>query len=239
MPTRFVSRPSALLGAVMALAAVAAPAGAGLLEPGQTGGGEAFRLNLDDPSFDGETLATRTLTRQIEEIDTTTGETIRVTITLTNSVVRESATGRLAFHYSVSGAQNNATVDFENLDVIGFAGFATDVFSNESSLTDARSSRSEDGDTVGFVGDESWGADFVVRTDVTDFDEGGTAVVWASFQTGDFAGSPDKFPSFNTFAPAAGDPGPTPNPIPLPPAAWAALSTMGAFGAFKKLRRRG
>lgn len=36
----------------------------------------------------------------------------------------------------------------------------------------------------------------------------------------------------------ADDPGPTPNPIPLPPAAWAALMTMGGFGALRKLRRR-
>ena len=35
------------------------------------------------------------------------------------------------------------------------------------------------------------------------------------------------------------DTGPGPTPVPLPPAAWPALATAGAFGAFSRLRRRG
>ena len=51
----------------------------------------------------------------------------------------------------------------------------------------------------------------------------------------DPAGGTERFPQFDTFRPAAD--GGEPNPIPLPPAAWAALATMGGFGAVKALRR--
>ena len=237
MHTRILSWPPALVVAAVVALAAAGSARAGLLEPGQAGSGEAFRLDLDDPSFAGDTLATETVTRDVFDVDRVTGETIGVTVTLTHSVVRE-ATGQLAFHYRVSGQQVNATVDFENLDVSGFAGFTTDVFSSERSLTDAGSDRSADGNTIGFIGDESWGADFVVRTDAREFEEGGAAVIWASLITGDPVGGSEHFPSFNTFRPAADDAGPQPNPIPLPPAAWAALATMGGFEAVNRLRRR-
>jgi hypothetical protein len=210
---------------------------AGPLAPGQTRGGDAFRLDLNDPSFAGQTLATRTITQDVTDVDTVTGEMIGVSITLTHLVVRETATGNLAFHYRIAGTQDNATVDFENLDVTAFAGFTTDVFSDETSLTDAGSRRSADGNTIGFIGDESWGAAFVIRTNATGFEEDGTAVVWASFQTGDPAGGTQRFPSFDTFRPTA-DGGPGPTPIPLPPPAWAGLATAGLFGTLRRLRRR-
>jgi hypothetical protein len=209
---------------------------AGVLAPGEQRAGDDFILNLDDPSFDGETLATRTTPFEVLRADTETGETIGVTGAVTSAVIRESATGRLAFHYSVTGTEVGATVDFENFFVTGFSGFATDVFSSETSLTSGRATRSADGDEIDFVGDESWGADFVVRTDATAFEEGGGARILASYQTGSPEGGSDAFPSVDAFRPAADGPGPV--PIPLPPALWAGLATMGTFGALRIARRR-
>jgi len=237
MCTRRIFTAVPRLAAAAVLLALSASVNAGILEPGQSGGGEDFILNLEDPRFDGTVLASRTLPFEVIDTDTLTGEQIGVRGTLTHSVVRQTATGRLAFHYGVQGTQVNATVDFENFYASGFRGFLTDVYSDETSLTTARSTRSADGNEIDFVGDESWGANFVVRTDATEFEEGGRARIWASFQTGDPAGGTERFPQFDTFRPAADDGGP--NPIPLPPAAWAALATMGGFGAVKALRRVG
>jgi len=83
--------------------------------------------------------------------------------------------------------------------------------------------------------DEESPAHLVVRTNATEFAQTGTATLIAAFQPdGEFQQIP-----FTAFAPAADDPGPTPNPIPLPPAAWATLATVGGLGAAKRLRRRG
>lgn len=234
MYTRFISRPSALLAATLALTAVAAPAGAGLLEPGQTGGGEDFVFRADNPSFAGETLESTSTPFELTRVDDT-GRTQFFRGTFNHRVVRESQTGRLAFHYEFLRGASNTELDFENFIVRGFASFTTDVFSDQTNQTQARASRSADGDEIDFVGDETRPAILVVRTDATDFEDGGNATLVAAFQPD----SVNQGQSFNTFAPAADDPGPTPNPIPLPPAAWAAFSTMGAFGALKKLRRRG
>src|SRR5687768_9043677 len=109
----------ALLFAAAALI-VSPTARAGVLVPGQQGGGEDFVLNLDDPRFDGETLVTRTTPFEVLTTDVDTGATIGVAGTLESSVVRESATGTLAFRYSVRGQEQNVTVDFEELAVSGF-----------------------------------------------------------------------------------------------------------------------
>ena len=213
-----------LVPAGIALAVAARTVPAAVLAPGQAGGGEAFRLDLNHPLFAGETLATRTLTRDLIEPDEATGQPIGVTISLTQNVVREAATGRLAFHYFVSGDELNATVDFEDLTAGGFAGFATDVYSDQTSLTDARSSRSADGGTVTFVADESWGGAFVVRTDATQFADGGTTTLWAQLQTGDPVGPRSRFPEFQTF-----------RPVPEPP--FLAPATGAAAVLLRRTRR--
>ena len=51
-----------------------------------------------------------------------------------------------------------------------------------------------------------------------------------SFITGEIRG---QFP-----ATAAGEPGPSPNPVPLPPGAWPAIATVAGFAAFRTLRTR-
>ena len=230
-----------LAGAVGLLLAVAVPARAGVLAPGQSTGGEAFRLaDPNAPQFQGDTLETVTL-----PIDITTagedGQPRFVRGTFTHKVVRESAGGTLAFHYQVDGTEQNEIVDFDDFFVTAFGGFTTDVFSDQEGGggVDASVSRSADGNEIHFLGAEDpFDGYFIVRTDATEYEDGGTARVLARFQTGVPSQSQDQFATFDTFQPLADDGGPTPNPIPLPPAVWAALSTMGAFGAVKKLRRR-
>ena len=239
MPFTSHVRPRPFLGAAVVVLALAAPAGAGILSPGQSTGGEAYRLtDPNAPQFAGETLETATL-----PIDITApgedGQPRFVRGTLTHKVVRESAGGALAFHYQVDGTSQNETVDFDDFFVTAFGDFATDVFSDqEGGGVDASVRRSADGNEIHFLGsEEPFDGYFIVRTDATEYAAGGAARILARFQTGVGSQDQDQVQSFATFQPTADDPGPGPNPIPLPPAAWAALATMGGFGAVKKLRR--
>jgi len=226
------------LVAAAALSATA-PARAGVLVPGQSTGGEPYRLT--DPNaaeFQGNTLETVTLPIDIA----TTGEDGQprfVSGMFTHKVVRESASGNLAFHYQVDGTQQNEIVDFDDFFVTAFGDFGTDVFSDQSGgSVDAGAIRSPDGNEIHFIGaEEPFDGYFIVRTDATDYEDGGTARILARFQTGVPSQSQDQFQTFETFQPAADD-GPGPTPIPLPPALWAGLSTMGVFGAIRVLRRR-
>ena len=224
---------------VTTLLVASSPLYAGPLAPGESGGGEAFVLDLNDPSFAGETVHSSTTPFEVVFDQPESGQDV-IRGTFTHLVIRESATGRLAFHYRLQETQEQGgTIDFENLFVDGFGGFTTDVYSDQVSLgSDA--SRSADGDVIDFLGDEEpFSGNFVVRTDATAFEEGGDVAVLARAQTGSPVGGSDRTLILGpTAVPAADDPGPTPNPIPLPPAAWAALMTMGGFGAIKKLRRR-
>ena len=236
MPSRILSvtrRFPTALAAVLALTALSDSARAGLLQPGETGGGEEFILDLADPSFQGETLASTSTPFEFNGTNSS-GEPVFFRGTFNTSVVRESATGRLAFHYQFLRGQSNQILDFENFYVSSFQGFETDVFSDQTSLSQGRATRSADGRTIDFVGDEENNANLVVRTNATAFAAGGTAALWGSFQPS----GGDETQTYEAFQPVADDPGPGPNPIPLPPAVWAALSTMGAFGAMSKLRRR-
>src|SRR5215211_7299489 len=56
MKIRNLPRLFVVATAAFVLTPVLAPARAGLLAPGQAGGGEPFRLNLAEPSFAGDTL---------------------------------------------------------------------------------------------------------------------------------------------------------------------------------------
>ena len=219
-----------LLTAVVLLA-LSASARAGLLPPGETGGGEGFVLNLSDPSFQGQTLASSSTPFEFNGTNSV-GDPVFFRGTFNHTVVRESS-GFLAFHYQFLRGPSNQILDFENFVVGNFGSFTTDLFSDQTSLTTARATRSADGNTIDFVGDEERDANLVVRTNATAFAAGGAAALVGSFQPS----GGDSTQSFDTFQPAADDGGPGPNPIPLPPAAWAALSTTGALVAFSKLRR--
>jgi hypothetical protein len=218
--------------------ALSLPANAGPLAPGERRGDDSMRLNLNDPSFAGSTLFSESTPFNIVFEQPEGGAANSVSGTFTHLVVRESATGNLAFHYRLEGDVIGGVIDFEDLIVSGFAGFTTDVFSDQDSFGIGVSERSADGDTIRFQGDEEpFRGNFVVRTNATEFEAGaGTAVLFATAQTGDPIGGPDRTFTFTTAAPVEGDDG-EPNPIPLPPAAWAALATMGGFGALKAVRR--
>jgi hypothetical protein len=88
-----------------------------------------------------------------------------------------------------------------------------------------------------------------IETDATEFNDEGTGEFRADAEfvvvdPTDPEGGPgqvglDATVTFEgLFQPFADDGGPGPNPIPLPPAAWAGLATMGGFGVIKRLRRR-
>ena len=161
-------------GAAAILLAFAAPAAAGLLDPGETGGGEEFVLDLADPSFQGETLASSSTPFEFNGTNSS-GEPVFFRGTFNTRVVRESATGTLAFHYQFLRGESNQILDFENFYASSFRGLQTDVFSDQTSLTQGRATRSADGKTIDFVGDEESNANLVVRTDATAFAAGGTA----------------------------------------------------------------
>jgi hypothetical protein len=217
------------------------PARAGPLAPGERRGDESMRLDLNDPSFAGDTLLSETTPFDIIFEQPEGSPPNSVNGTLTHLVVRESATGNLAFHYRLQGDVVGGVIDFEDLIVNGFAGFTTDVFSDQDSFGIGTASRSANGDTVTFQGDEEpFSGNFVIRTNATEFEAGaGSTAVLVRAQTGEPIGGPDRTVTLAaTAAPLADDGGPGPNPIPLPPAVWAGLATMGGFGAMKRLRQR-
>jgi len=234
MKIRNLPRLFVVATAAFVLTPVLAPARAGLLAPGQAGGGEPFRLNLAEPSFAGDTLTSSSTPFEFTAPGPDDPADLRfMRGNFNHKVVRESATGRLAFHYEVDRTESNTVVDFENLFVRGFEGWDVDVFSNQTTLTDSGAIRSADGDEINFIGDEESSGYFVVRTRATEFEAGASTSILASFQPS----GPDQTQTFDTFRPFADD-GPDPNPIPLPPGAWAALATMCGLGAAKRLRRR-
>jgi hypothetical protein len=151
--------------------------------------------------------------------------------TATSRVFRDAGTGGLAFLYSVSG-QSESIVDLDQVMLSSFASFTTDVFSNSGDFGVARSA---DGATLdfGFNAEGLGGNLFLVRSDATSFDENGSSFIEIDFVA---HGVKDRatFPSFQPLADDGGGGGP--NPIPLPPAAWAALATAGALGAAGKAR---
>ena len=223
-----------------AFVGTSAPLLAGPIAPGETRSGEEYLFfDVNDPRFAGDTVFSSTTPFEVvyEQEDGSDANFIRGTFT--HLVIRES-TGRLAFHYRLQETQQvGGAIDFENLFVDGFAGFDLDVFSDQDSES-GEVSRSADGDVLDFVGqEEPFSGNFVVRTNATAFEEGADISVLARAQTGDPIGGIDRTLVLGpTAVPAADDGGPGPNPIPLPPAAWAALATMGGFGAVKRLRRR-
>ena len=111
-----------------------------------------------------------------------------------------------------------------------FGSFTTDAY---FSVDDHSDSRSADGATLDYIFNvEDVDGRFLVRTDATAFAADGAFTVGMDFEPG--AGNDSA--TFAAHVPAADDGGPGPNPIPLPPAAWAGLVTAGLFGAGGKAR---
>src|SRR5688572_29977489 len=115
-----MSRSSLILFVLATMALTAqVPARAGPLAPGERRGDEAMRLDLNDPSFAGDTLLSETTPFEIDFEQEEGSPPNSVNGTFTQLVVRESATGNLAFHYRLQGNVVGGVIDFEDLIVNG------------------------------------------------------------------------------------------------------------------------
>jgi hypothetical protein len=174
--------------------------------------------------------------------------------TLTSTVVREAATGTLAFVYDVdfSGDAGADASEASVLTVGGFGAFATDVTGALDFESVILASRAEDaGSAVQLSSDDpglGGAPKLVVRTDATAFAATGTARFFAGDELAVL--TPDGLSLevaagtaevAGIFQPAADDGtgGGGATPIPLPPAALIGLATMAFAGAARRrsLRR--
>jgi hypothetical protein len=111
-----------------------------------------------------------------------------------HQVYRNRLDGTLAFRFGASGADaDRRVVDLEGMTAGGFGGFLTDV-----QITGQRFvQRSADGDTIGTQYSDSVSVGMFVRTDATEFAEGGKLTYDISFQPTSSGGSG----VFETFRP--------------------------------------
>jgi len=210
-----------------------AGARAGLIAPGETGSGHTF---LTDGPLTGTVVAERTVPYEFSAPDEVPDDpdvpaTLFARGTITSRVLRDDATGRLTFVYTGTQTATNSIVDLDALAVVGFAGFTTDVVTDQSGTL---VNRSTDGDaiTLSFDSSEDVNGLFVVRTNATAFKElaEGLAI--------EIAFQPDSTrvsQFFDTFQPAA-DAGPGPAPIPLPPAAASAIAAAVSLAMLRAAR---
>ena len=220
---------------------LATSASAGVVQPGQSASGRNEDAGLwplpDDTVWRGELLGEQSDTFEfigdaLESPDDLPDPAPFARGTFTSRVYRDVETGGLAFEYVLDQTEHAGVIDLERVSIRSFQSFVTDAyFSND----DHNVSRSADGASLDYLFNiEDVDGRFLVRTDAEAFNANGSFFVAMDFE-------PDRGTRNDTFAafqPTADDPGPTPNPIPLPPAAWAAVATVGAFGAGGKLRRR-
>jgi hypothetical protein len=117
-----------------------------------------------------------------------------------HAVFRSRIDGTLSFRFGASGADaDGRVVDLEGMSAGGFAGFLTDV-----QITGQRFvSRSADGDTIGTRYSDSVGVGMFIRTNATDFAEGGQLTYDVSFQPSGGGGSG----VFDTYRPVPEPPG--------------------------------
>ena len=205
----------------------------GVLAPGERGTGHTFML--DGPPA-GDVVAERTVPFEFTATDESPEDPANPVDhiargTITSRVLRDGATGHLTFVYQGAQTSTNSVLDLDAVAVVGFAGLATDVLTDQP---DPRVNRSTDGDaiTLAFDGPEDVEGLFVVRTDATAFkDLAEGLAVEIVFQPDGTRVS--RF--FDTFRPAADD-GPGPTPVPLPPAAWSAVAAGVSLAAVRALR---
>jgi hypothetical protein len=205
---------------------------AGLIAPGEIGSGHTFVL--DAPPA-GTVVAERTVpfefTAPPENPDPDNPVDHFARGTITSRVLREDATGRLTFVYQATQSSTNSVLDLDAVAVVGFAGFTTDVLTDQP---DPRVNRQADGDaiTLTFDGPEDAEGLFVVRTNATAFKELAEGLaIEIVFQPDGTRVS--QF--FDTFQPAA-DAGPGPAPIPLPPAAASAIAAVISLASIRAAR---
>jgi hypothetical protein len=244
---------SSLVSSVCAAAFALTPvvAGGASVTPGQT-------VEVDGSDFQlpaGEKLAEKTIDFTLNFALPAGGDTANppptTTGSLTSSVFRSTTGGGLVFVYDLDLDRETDYADESSvLTVRSFGNFATDVTGVIDAQQGIRVQRSADGSALfgDNPGEGLGGAPvFAVATDATAFDGSGSGSfeAFAEFVVGG-PGFPDgaeqmglgaRFDFTGLYQPLADDGGPGPNPIPLPPAAWAALATAGMFGAGARLRR--
>ena len=247
MVTRFQTA-LRLSGFAVALAVAPAIASAAPVAPGVSVevDGSGFALPM------GEKLAEKsinfTLLFELPPGATSSDPAPSTSGSLLNTVYRGPG-GGLVFVYDVDFDNETQYADEVARFTVGsFAGFATDVTGLFEPSQRLPVMRSADGATITATQGEGLGDGPIVaiETDATAFNEGGTGEFFADAE---FVVSGPGIPGGSVldelsttvsftglYQPTADDPGPTPNPIPLPPAAWAALMTMGAFGAGSRAR---
>jgi hypothetical protein len=242
----------------VAVLAVSSAAMAVPVAPGQS------TTTRDGPEFQmpaGELLAERSIAFTLTVLEVPEGMTAEpdpgepsaqpsTTGTLTTSVRRATDGTGLVFVYDLDLENDIGFADeLARLTVGSFAGFSTDATGEIGEANGFEVSRSADGATVRAEVGEGLGGDVImaIETDATEFDDGGSGEFSAlaeyvlrdpndpSFSDQVVLGATVTFDD-GLFQPVADDG--EPNPIPLPPAAWAGLATMGGFGAIRKLRRR-
>ena len=236
----------------LALALVPAFVAAAPVAPGQSV--QVDNMGLPVPLPAGPKLAEQTvpftLNYNLPAGVTTADPTPSTTGSLTQSVFRNTSTGGLTFVYDMTVQDEDLYVDeISRLTVGSFGTFSTDVTGSSSRHTSVlNASRSADGATITSLASEGLGGAplLIVDTNATAFDRSGTGTYFADAEfVVPVAGLPGEFQQTDLnatanltglFQPAA-DTGPGPTPVPLPPAAWAALLTAGVFGAGSTVRR--
>jgi len=214
------------LGAVQSFGGVLAPGGSGL----GTSFESAFFPLPPDTEWKGELLDQRSESFEfVGEVGEGGEPAPSIAGTFTSSVYRDLGTGGLAFVYSLEAPPTGAIVDQERASIRSFENFTADVFySRDEFAVD----RSADGASLDFGFNlQGVEGDFLVRSEATAFDANGSFFLEIDFEPSGVA----RRDTFVAFQPAADGPGP--NPIPLPPAGWAALVTMALYGAAGRLRR--
>ena len=253
MSTRSIA---AAVTAGVSLLALTTPARAGVVHPGET----VVVNDLDLTMPEGDVLALSVLPFSIVyeagvggsfvEFGGTAGGT------LTNTVVRDSATGTLTFVYDVDFAGEGGADASEAsvLTVSGFGAFATDVTGTLDFESVILASRPDDDASAVQLSSDDAGLGgapkLVVRTDATEFAATGIARFFAGDELAVLTpdGSSLEFAAgtaevSGTFQPAAADEGGGAGgtPIPLPPAALTGLAGLGAMCAARGMSwvRRG
>ena len=203
-----------------------------VLSPGDEAA-ELFRLDPDSPDLAGEVLAELSAPYEFMAIDSEDPTRVGLSRgTVTNRVVRESATGRLAFHYLIVQAESQEVVDLVGTQFNGLGQFETDLLLRRAVSSTAVISRSADGDEIAIGSDlEQVGEWAVVRTDATAFEPGGSVTYAYSFPALDGPGESGSV-TFAAFRPADAA-----AVIPLPPAAWTGLSALLLLGSVRPLAR--
>jgi len=176
--------------------------------------------------------------------------------TLTSTVLRERATGRLTFAYAINFAgQDNegrgGGTQHSRLSITGFESFRTDLAASLAFEPDFVGSRSGDGSTLTVESDtpgEGGSPTLLVRTDATDFDAGGVLQFAASdpfLLPGPVEGSgaaggmvsvlaSGDVEMSGVFRPATDA---RPAPVPLPPALFSGIVTLIACALASTISR--